>query len=162
MTAIFSIASRPPSSSWNATFYSYTGNYTDYLVAKAERQAAEELTEHKRQMFLRRELEWVRRGPKARTTKSKSRLDRYFEVAGQDAKPIESEVELIIPPPPPLGNRVVELTNVGVEMGGKTLFRNFNFTFENGMRIGVAGRNGLGKTSLLKVVIGELLPSEGT
>ena len=146
----------------NGTFYSYTGNYTDYLLAKAERQASEELVEHKRQMFLRRELEWVRRGPKARTTKSKSRLDRYFEAANQTGPAIEAEVELIIPPPPQLGNRVVELSNVGVELGGKPLFSDFNFTFENGMKIGVAGRNGLGKTSLLKVILGELAPTEGT
>jgi ATP-binding cassette subfamily F protein uup len=91
----------------SGTFYSYTGNYTDYLVAKAEREASQELVEHKRQMFLRRELEWVRRGPKARTTKSKSRLDRYFEVAGQERAEVESEMELIFPPPPQLGNRVV-------------------------------------------------------
>jgi ATP-binding cassette subfamily F protein uup len=143
------------------TFYSYSGNYTDYLVAKAERQASEELVEHKRQMFLRRELEWVRRGPKARTTKSKSRLDRYFEVAGQERAEVESEMELIIPPPPQLGNRVVELSNVGMTLGGRTLFRNFSFTFENGMRIGVAGRNGLGKTTLVKMIIGDLPPTEG-
>jgi ABC transport system ATP-binding/permease protein len=146
----------------NGKFYSYTGNYTDYLLAKAERQATEESVEHKRQMFLRRELEWVRRGPKARTTKSKSRLDNYYEVESQGPPETESEVELVIPPPPQLGNRVVELSNVGMERGGKVLFRGFNFTFENGMRIGVAGRNGLGKTTLLKAVIGELPPTEGT
>ena len=146
----------------NGTFYSYTGNYTDYLVSKAERQASEELVEHKRQMFLRRELEWVRRGAKARTTKSKSRLDRYFEVEGQAGTEIESEVELIIPPPPQLGNRVVELSDVGIELGDKTLFRKFNFLFENGMRIGVAGRNGMGKTTMLKMIIGEIQPTEGT
>lgn len=146
----------------NGTFYSYSGNYTDYLISKAERQAAEELVEHKRQMFLRRELEWVRRGPKARTTKSKSRLDRYFEIKADAPAEVESDVELIIPPPPPLGNRVVELNNVGMELGGKTLFSNFSFTFENGMRIGVAGRNGVGKTTLLKIIIGQLTPTEGT
>ena len=146
----------------NGKFYSYTGNYTDYLLAKAERQATEESVEHKRQMFLRRELEWVRRGPKARTTKSKSRLDNYYEVESQGPPETESEVELVIPPPPQLGNRVVELSNVGMERGDKVLFRGFNFTFENGMRIGVTGRNGLGKTTLLKAVIGELPPTEGT
>ncbi|MDB6016020.1 MAG: transporter [Pedosphaera sp.] len=146
----------------NGTFYSYTGNYTDYLVSKAERQATEELVEHKRQMFLRRELDWVRRGPKARTTKSKSRLDRYYEVAGQGPGEIESDMELVIPPPPQLGNRVVELSNAGMTLGGKRLFGEFDFTFENGMRIGVAGRNGLGKTTLLKVIIGDLAPTEGT
>ena len=143
-------------------FYSYPGNYTDYLLARAERQATEELVEHKRQMFLRRELEWVRRGPKARTTKSKSRLDNYFEIAGQKAPDIESDMELVIPPPPQLGNRVVDLSGVGLELGGKQLFTNLNFTFANGTRIGVCGRNGLGKTSLVKVVLGQLPPTEGT
>jgi ATP-binding cassette subfamily F protein uup len=146
----------------NGTFYSYDGNYTDYLVAKAEREAAEELIEHKRQMFLRRELEWVRRGPSARRTKSKSRLEAYHEIAEQSAPQIDEEVELIIPPPPQLGNRVVELINLGMELGGRMLFRGFNFTFENGQRIGVAGRNGLGKTTLLKIIIGELPPTEGS
>jgi ATP-binding cassette subfamily F protein uup len=146
----------------NGTFYSYEGNYTDYLLAKAERQAAEEIVEHKRQMFLRRELEWVRRGPSARRTKSKSKLDRYYEVAAQSGPLVEEEIELIIPPPPQLGNRVVELTNLGMDLGGRTLFRGFNFTFENGQRIGVAGRNGLGKTTLLKCIIGTMEPTEGT
>ncbi|MEQ2010557.1 MAG: ATP-binding cassette domain-containing protein, partial [Limisphaerales bacterium] len=71
-------------------------------------------------------------------------------------------MELVIPPPPPLGNRVVELNNLGIEFGGRVLFRNFDFVFENGQRIGVAGRNGVGKTSLLKAIIGDLQPSEGT
>ena len=143
-------------------FYSYTGNYTDYLLARAERQATDELVEHKRQMFLRRELEWVRRGPKARTTKSKSRLDNYFEIAGQKAPDIENDMELVIPPPPQLGNRVVDLSDVGLELGGKQLFSNLNITFSNGTRVGVCGRNGLGKTSLLKVILGQLAPTEGT
>jgi ATP-binding cassette subfamily F protein uup len=75
---------------------------------------------------------------------------------------IEEDVELCIPPPPQLGNRVVELSNLGMDLGGRTLFRGFNFTFENGQRIGVAGRNGLGKTTLLKIIIGQLAPTEGT
>jgi ATP-binding cassette subfamily F protein uup len=143
-------------------FYSYEGNYTDYLLAKAEREAAEEAIEHKRQMFLRRELDWVRRGPSARRTKSKSKLDRYFEVAAQEGPPVEEQMDLVIPPPPQIGNRVVELTNLGVSLGGHMLFRGFNFTFENGHRIGVAGRNGLGKTTLLRCIVGEIKPTQGT
>lgn len=146
----------------NGAFNSYSGNYTDYLSARAERMATEELVEHKRQMFLRRELEWVRRGPKARTTKSKSRLDNYYEVLGREPAEKEGDMELVIPPPPQLGNRVVELCGVGMEFGGRKLFSALDFTFENGMRIGVAGRNGLGKSTLLKVIIGELAPTEGT
>ena len=143
-------------------FYSYEGGYTEYLLAKAERQQAEAVVEHKRQMFLEKELAWVRKGPRAQRTKAKHRFDRYYEVAAQAGPAVEEDMELVIPPPPPLGNRVAELNNLGIELGGRTLFRNFTFTFENGQRIGVAGRNGLGKTSLLKALIGELPPSDGT
>jgi ABC transport system ATP-binding/permease protein len=71
-------------------------------------------------------------------------------------------VELCIPPPPQLGNRTVELTNLGVDMAGRRLFSGFSYTFQNGQRIGVCGRNGLGKTTLLRAIIGQLPPSEGT
>jgi ATP-binding cassette subfamily F protein uup len=71
-------------------------------------------------------------------------------------------MELVIPPPPALGNRVVELSNLGMEIGGRVLFSGFNFTFENGRRVGICGRNGLGKTTLLKIIIGQLPPTEGT
>jgi ATP-binding cassette subfamily F protein uup len=143
-------------------FFSHDGNYTDYLLAKAERQAADATIEHKRQMFLKRELAWVRQGPRAQRSKQKDRFERYYDTAAQDGPVIEEDVELCIPPPPQLGNRVVEVSNLGMDLGGRTLFRGFNFTFENGRRIGVVGRNGLGKTTLLKIIIGELNPTEGT
>jgi ATPase subunit of ABC transporter with duplicated ATPase domains len=143
-------------------FFSHDGNYTDYLLAKAERQAADATIEHKRQMFLKRELAWVRQGPRAQRSKQKNRFERYYDTAAQDGPAIDEEVELCIPPPPQLGNRVVELASLGMDLGGRTLFRGFNFTFENGQRIGVAGRNGLGKTTLLKIIVGELKPTAGT
>jgi ABC transport system ATP-binding/permease protein len=146
----------------NGTFFSYEGNYTDYLVGRAEREASAEVVEHKRQMFLRRELEWVRRGPKAQTSKSKARLDQFFEIQGQKVVEADGDVDLVIPPPPPLGNRVVELTNLGMELGGRQLFSGLNLTFEGGTRIGITGRNGLGKTTLLKIILGQLEPTEGT
>ena len=143
-------------------FFWHRGNYTDYLLARAERQAADATIEHKRRMFLKRELVWVRQGPRAQRSKAKNRFDRYYEVAAQEGPLIEEEVEFILPPPSALGNRVVELNNLGVTLGGRTLFRQFNFTFENGRRVGVAGRNGLGKSTLLRVVLGEIAPTEGT
>ena len=146
----------------NGKVYSYEGNYTEYLISKAERQSVEERQEQVRQGFLRRELDWVRRGPKARTTKSKSRLDRFFEVASQGPPPKEMDVDLVIPPPPPIGNRVVDLENVGMELGGRTLFKKLTLKFAAGTKVGVAGRNGLGKTTLLKIIIGALKPTEGT
>ena len=143
-------------------FYTHAGNYTDYLMDKAERQEADAVVEHKRQMFLKREVEWVRRGPSAQRTKSKVRFEKFHEIAGQQAPTLEEEVELCIPPPPPLGNRVVQCTNLGMALGGRALFRGFNFTFENGQRVGVVGRNGLGKTTLLRTIIGQQEPTEGT
>ncbi|MEY4199284.1 MAG: hypothetical protein RLZZ265_1024 [Verrucomicrobiota bacterium] len=143
-------------------FFSYEGGYTEYLLAKAERQRAEAVVEHKRQMFLEKELAWVRQGPRAQRSKQKNRFERYYETAAQAGPVVEEDMELVIPPPPPLGNRVVELSNLGIEFGGRTLFRNFSHLFENGQRIGVAGRNGVGKTSLLKAIIGDLQPTEGT
>jgi ATP-binding cassette subfamily F protein uup len=143
-------------------FWWHDGNYTDYLLDKAERQAADATVEHKRQMFLRKELEWVRTGPRAQRKKAKNRFERFDDVSAQEAKPVEEDMELVIPPPPQLGNRTVELTNLGMELGGRTLFSGFNFVFENGHRIGVCGRNGLGKTTLLKAIIGQLQPTEGT
>ncbi|HKS38253.1 MAG TPA: ABC-F family ATP-binding cassette domain-containing protein, partial [Verrucomicrobiae bacterium] len=143
-------------------FFSHDGNYTDYLLARAERQATDAVIEHKRQMFLKKELAWVRQGPRAQRSKQKDRFERYYETAAQTGPVIEEDVELCIPPPPQLGNRTVELRNLGMEIGGRKLFGGFSYTFENGQRIGVCGRNGLGKTTLLKAIMGQLAPTEGT
>lgn len=143
-------------------FWWHDGNYTDYLLDKAERQAADAVVEHKRQMFLRKELEWVRTGPRAQRKKAKTRFERFDEVAAQNAPTVEEDMELVIPPPPQLGNRTVELTNAGMTLAGRNLFSGFSFNFENGRRIGICGRNGLGKTTLLKIIIGQLQPTEGT
>jgi len=142
-------------------FTSYDGNYTDYLLARAQRQAVEEAQEHQRQKFLKRELQWVRKAPRARRTKSVDRVERYFEMAAQEAPEAELDVELIIPTPPKLANRVIELRDVSVELGGRTLFQNVNLNLVAGERLGVVGRNGLGKSSLLKVILHELPAASG-
>src|SRR5271169_2694598 len=143
-------------------FFAHAGNYTDYLLDKAERQAADASIEHKRQMFLKKELAWVRQGARAQRSKQKNRFERYYENAAQEAAPVDEDMELVIPPPPPLGNRVVELTGVGMELGGRALFSGFDFTFENGRRVGICGRNGMGKTTLLQIILGRLAPTQGT
>ncbi len=142
-------------------FWWHDGNYTDYLLDKAERQEADAVIEHKRQMFLKKELAWVRQGPRAQRSKQKDRFARYYDEAAKAGPAVEEDMELVIPPPPQLGNRTVEVSNLGVELGGRRLFAGFHFTFENGKRVGVCGRNGLGKTTLLKVIIGQLAPTEG-
>src|SRR4051812_12266340 len=142
-------------------FFSYAGNYTDYLIARAERQAVEEMQEHKRQKFLKRELAWVRKAPRARRTKSVDRVERYFEMAGQDAPEAELDVDLIIPQAPKLSNRVIELRGVGMELGGRVLFENVSLNLAAGERLGIVGRNGLGKSTLLRVMLGQIPPSQG-
>jgi ATP-binding cassette subfamily F protein uup len=146
----------------DGAFFSHNGNYTDYLLAKAERQEADATIEHKRQMFLKKELAWVRQGPRAQRSKQKDRFERYYDEAAKGGPVIEEDVELVIPPPPQLGNRTVDLAEVGMEIAGRKLFSGFNFTFENGKRVGVCGRNGLGKSTLLRIIIGQLTPTEGT
>ena len=113
-------------------------------------------------MFLKKELAWVRQGPRAQRSKQKDRFERYYATAAQEVTPVEEDMELVIPPPPPLGNRVVELTGISMELGGRELFSGFNYIFENGRRVGICGRNGLGKTTLLKIVLGQLAPTQGT
>jgi len=142
-------------------FLRYAGNYTDFLLARAAKQAALEQQERKRQKFLKRELEWVRRSPSARRTKSIDRVEKYFEMAAQEEPAPELEADLIIPPPPKLGERVIELKEIALDVGGRKLIDGLNLDLRPGEKLGVIGANGLGKSSLLKVILGQLAPSQG-
>ncbi|MBI1805367.1 MAG: ATP-binding cassette domain-containing protein [Ignavibacteriae bacterium] len=141
--------------------HTHAGNYTDFLLDKAERESQLETEEHKRNRFLCRELEWVRKGPRARRTKSKSRLSKYFEEVEKKGHEPEAEVELIIPPAVPLGSKILNLKHVGMKLGGKKLFGGVDFNFDKKRKLGIIGRNGLGKTTLLKIILGELHATEG-
>lgn len=145
----------------NGKCATHTGNYSDFLVDKAEREAQLDTEEQKRDMFLRRELEWVRKGPRARRTKSKSRLQKYFEMAGEPGLERDREVELVIPPADQLGSTVLDFKNLAAERGGKQLFEGLSLDFTRTRKLGVIGRNGLGKTTLLKIILGEIPPSRG-
>jgi ATP-binding cassette subfamily F protein uup len=145
----------------NGSFYSHTGNYTDYLINKSQRQAIKETEEQKRQNFLRRELQWIIKGPRARRTKAKFRIDNFNEVLSEQKNEVELDVDLIIPPADLLGKKVLDLINVGAELGGKTLFKDFNFEFIGGRKLGIIGNNGVGKTTLLRILIGEMPPKWG-
>jgi len=142
-------------------FYSYEGNYSDYLIAKAERQAREEAVEHKRQRFLKREIEWIRAGVKARGTKQRSRLDNYYTVKAEKAPERELDMNLVVPPPPHLGNVVVDLESIGVTLADRQLFAGLDLSFAAGQCTGIVGRNGAGKTTLLNIVMGLLEPTAG-
>ncbi len=141
--------------------YSHPGNYTHFLVTKAERQGAANSAEDRRQKLLKVELEFVRSGVKARRTKSRHRVDQYYQLAAQDGPSQDWEVELLIPPPPPLANIVVDARQAGVRFGDRVLFDNFDFSFEPGSITGVVGRNGAGKTTLLRTLMGEMQPTKG-
>ena len=145
----------------NGKAYSHPGNYTAFLESKAIRQGIARNSEKKRQKFLKDELEWVRAGVKARTTKSRSRLDSFYEIKNKDAPVEEGEMDLLIPPPPRLGDTIVELEKVGITLGDRTLFRNMDLSLEAGQCTGIVGRNGVGKTTLLKICLNQLEPTQG-
>ena len=143
-------------------FHTHKGNYSDYLESNLARMENEQAIELKRKRFLRRELDWIRRGPKARTTKAKFRVDKFHSIKNTQGPDKELSMDLIIPPPGQLANRVVDLINVSLELGGRELIERFDFKFAASMRIGICGRNGLGKTSLLRIVLGQLAPTGGS
>jgi len=143
-------------------FHTHKGNYSDYLESNLARMENEQAIQLKRKRFLRRELDWIRRGPKARTTKAKFRVDKFHSIKNTQGPDKELSMDLIIPPPGQLANRVVDLINVSLELGGRELIERFDFKFEASMRIGICGRNGLGKTSLLRIVLGQLDPTGGS
>jgi len=146
--------------------YSHEGNYTAYLESKAARQQIAEQTERRRQRFLRTELEWVRSGVKARGTKSRHRLDMFYQIEGLEAPPEEREMDLLLPPALAMGNIAVDLEDVGAyvtdERGNERwLFRHLTAALKPGECTGIIGRNGAGKTTLLRLCMGERSPDEG-
>jgi ABC transport system ATP-binding/permease protein len=146
--------------------FSHPGNYTAYLEAKTLRQQIAEQSERRRQRFLRAELDWVRAGVRAQRSKARHRLDSFYAVAGLEAPPEEREMDLLLPPPPEMGNVGIDLENAGVRVGEgadvRWLFRGLTFSLLPGQCTGVVGRNGVGKTTLLRLCLGERLPDEGT
>lgn len=141
--------------------YYYKGDYAYYLEKRAERRAAQQSEFDSNQNILRRELEWVRRQPKARGTKSKSRLDAYYNLKDdtkrvREEKGIEMGVKM-----QHLGSKIVELIKVSKSYGDKVLLDKFTYTFNRGERIAIAGANGTGKTTLLNMLVGRIQPDAG-
>ncbi len=138
----------------------YVGNYSDYLEQKAAQEAVEAANEARRANLARRELEWLRRGAKARTSKSKSRIDRAHALL--DAAPDAREQEIAISSVSSrLGKKVVELHGVSKGFDGQTLVDGFSYLVPKGDRIGIIGPNGSGKTTLLEMIAGRLAPDAG-
>jgi ABC transport system ATP-binding/permease protein len=140
--------------------YTYVGNYAAFLEAKALREEQERTAAEKRYHLYRRELEWVKRGAKARTTKQKARLKRFEQLESSLVTEKSSQLDIALGGSR-LGKKVIELKHVSQSFGGKQLFHQFNFLIKPGDRIGIVGPNGSGKSTLLNVIAGRLHPEEG-
>ncbi len=140
--------------------YSYDENYSGFLQRKAEREESERASERKRQAILKTELAWVMRGARARTTKQKSRLQRYEELKNQKAPTVDGTVAMDSIETR-LGKTTIELENISKSYGEKVLIKDFSYTFLKNDRIGFVGKNGAGKTTLLKMIMGEVEPDDG-
>jgi len=140
--------------------YHYEANYSKYLELKAQRAEMAEASERKRQSILRVEREWILRGCKARTTKSKERIQRYEALLGQDAPETDDTVQLAAASSR-LGKKIIELKDVTKGFDGRTLVDHFSYNLLRNDRIGIVGRNGAGKSTLLHLIAGELAPDSG-
>ena len=140
--------------------YHYEANYSKYLELKTLREEMAEATERKRQSILRVEREWIMRGCKARTTKSKERIQRYENLLNQDAPEYDDTIQLAAATSR-LGRKTIELHGVTKAFDGRTVIDNFSYNLLRGDRIGIVGRNGAGKSTLLHMAAGELMPDSG-
>ena len=139
----------------------YKGNFEYYLTKKAEREAIKAAEIDKAKNLYKRELEWVRKMPKARTTKSKSRVDAFYDIEEKaKQKRVDKKIELSVKMER-LGSKIVELIKVSKAFGNKVILNPFTYTFMNGEKIGVVGKNGMGKSTLLKIILNELQPDSG-
>lgn len=144
----------------NGKLYKYKGNYSYYLQNKEERMALEATNLSKAKSLFKKELDWMRRQPKARTTKSKSRIDDFFQIkekAHQRRKEHEVQLEINMER---LGSKIVELHKLKKDFGDKVILDGFDYVFKRGERIGIIGKNGTGKSSFLNILTGKL-PVDG-
>lgn len=141
--------------------YTYSGNYEVFLEKKAERELNAEQAEEKRQNLLRRELAWLRRGAKARTTKQKARIGRVEELQDQKGPAAKQDLDFAIGSSR-LGKKVLELEHISKSYDGRQLIRDFSYLVNPGERLGIIGPNGTGKSTLLNIMAGRIKPDEGT
>jgi ATP-binding cassette subfamily F protein uup len=141
--------------------YSYKGNYSYFLEKKAEREESEAAGIDKARNLMRKELDWIRRQPKARGTKAKYRVDAFEELKEKASqKKFDTQMELNVRTAR-LGSKIIEMENVSKGFGERQLIKNFEYTFRKGDRIGIVGQNGMGKSTLLNMITGELEPDTG-
>lgn len=141
--------------------FTYDGNYSYYLEKKALAEESEVSSQRKHRGVLRRELEWLKRGPKARSTKQKARIDRIHDMQTKEFKQTQGKVE-ISTAGRRIGKKVIELTNISKSFNGRTLFKDFTYEFNPEDRVGIIGGNGAGKSTLMNIITGRLQPDSGS
>ena len=142
--------------------FNYNGNYAYFLEKKAEREAADESTFQKNKNLLKKELEWMRRMPAARTTKSRSRIDAFYDLEEKTKQRSDNKQVTLNVKMSRQGGKILELEHIAQSFGEKKIINDFTYTFKRGDRIGLAGKNGTGKSTLLNIITNNLKPEKGT
>jgi len=141
--------------------YNYNGNYAYFLEKKFEREAADESTFQKNKNLLKKELEWMRRMPQARGTKSQARIDAFYDLDSKTKQRTDNQSITLNVKMARQGNKILELDHIGQSFDDKKIINDFSYTFKRADRIGLAGKNGTGKSTLLNIITGFLKPEKG-
>lgn len=144
----------------SGNLYSYSGNYSIFLEKKVEREQLESTLERKRESFLKRELAWIKRGAKARSTKQKARIERFEKINDEHFESAAEKIEISVAGSR-LGKKVMEINEISKSYNGKLLIDNFSTIVSNGDNIGIIGPNGCGKSTLLNILTGNIKPDKG-
>ncbi len=141
--------------------YSYPGSYADYVALKMQRQNMEQASERKRKSILKKELSWLARGARARSTKQKAHIQRIEDMLAAEG-PIEEQTVKLSSVSSRMGKKTIAVSNLSKSYGAQTLIADFSYIFLKNDRIGIVGPNGCGKSTLLKLILGQILPDNGT
>jgi len=141
--------------------FNYNGNYAYFLEKKAEREALDATVLHKNQQLLKKELEWMRRMPQARATKSQARIDAFYDLEEKTKKKSDNQSVTLKMKMSRQGGKIIELEHVAKAFDGRNIINDFSYTFKKGDRIGLAGKNGTGKSTLLNIITSQLSPDAG-
>ncbi|MCX7920551.1 MAG: ABC-F family ATP-binding cassette domain-containing protein [Clostridia bacterium] len=141
--------------------YTYQANYSKYVEMKLEREELEQATERKRQSLYRRELEWIRRGAQARSTKQKARIDRFEKLQDQKTEAVADNIEIKVGSAR-LGRKIIEMEHIAKSFSERCVINDFSYILLKDDRVGIIGPNGCGKSTMLKILAGKLLPDKGS